>query len=142
MSYVFLSVLSSCFSNFFFFLIIRRPPSSTRMTHSFPTRRSSDLVHLVSCRNVLIYFDRDLQNRALGLFKDSLVRGGFLGLGAKESLRFSSHSKDFTNFAYSERIYRAGALRPMEKERVHRSEEPTSELQSLMRISYAVFCLQ
>src|SRR3546814_3059604 len=49
-----------------------------------------------------------------------------LGLGAKESLRFSSHSKDFTNFAYSER----------------RSEEHTSELQSLMRISYAVFCLK
>ncbi len=42
-------------------------------------------MHLISCRNVLIYFDRELQNRVIGLFKDSLTRKGFLGLGAKES---------------------------------------------------------
>ena len=63
-------------------------------------------VHLVSCRNVLIYFDRDLQDRAIGLFKDALPRGGFLGLGARESLRFSRHSKLFSDFSLSERIYR------------------------------------
>jgi chemotaxis protein methyltransferase CheR len=62
-------------------------------------------IHLVSCRNVLIYFDRDLQNRAVGLYKDSLVRKGFLGLGAKESLKFSSHADAFTEFAREERIY-------------------------------------
>ncbi len=62
-------------------------------------------VQLVSCRNVLIYFDRDLQDRALGLFKDSLVRKGFLGLGAKESLRFSSHAEAFSEFVLQERIY-------------------------------------
>lgn len=62
-------------------------------------------VNLISCRNVLIYFDRDLQSRAIGLFKDSLTRKGFLGLGAKESLRFSSHSEDFTEFSRQERIY-------------------------------------
>ena len=62
-------------------------------------------VHLVSCRNVLIYFDRDLQDRAVGLFKDSLVRKGFLGLGAKESLRFSGHADAFAAFAREERIY-------------------------------------
>ena len=45
----------------------------------------------MSCRNVLIYFDRALQDRALGLFRDSLCRQGFLGLGSKESLRFSVH---------------------------------------------------
>ncbi|HEX3801016.1 MAG TPA: CheR family methyltransferase [Verrucomicrobiae bacterium] len=60
---------------------------------------------LISCRNVLIYFNRDLQNRALGLFKDSLVRKGFLGLGSRESLRFSSHTADFSDFARNERIY-------------------------------------
>ena len=49
-------------------------------------------VHLVSCRNVLIYFDRELQDRAVGLFKESLVHRGFLGLGAKETLRFSAHA--------------------------------------------------
>ena len=50
-------------------------------------------LHLVSCRNVLIYFDRPLQDRAVGLFKDALVRKGFLGIGARESLRFNAHIK-------------------------------------------------
>ena len=40
-------------------------------------------MHLISCRNVLIYFDRALQDRAFGLFKDSLARKGFLGLGVE-----------------------------------------------------------
>ncbi|MGZ4962669.1 MAG: CheR family methyltransferase [Limisphaerales bacterium] len=62
-------------------------------------------VQLVSCRNVLIYFDRPLQDRAIGLFKDSLVRKGFLGLGAKESLRFNAHAPDFTEVVPEERIY-------------------------------------
>ena len=62
-------------------------------------------VQLVSCRNVLIYFDRELQDRAIGLFKDSLSRKGFLGLGAKESLHFSRHASDFSEFVRSERIY-------------------------------------
>jgi chemotaxis protein methyltransferase CheR len=62
-------------------------------------------VQLISCRNVLIYFDRDLQDRAIGLFKDSLVRKGFLGLGAKESLRFSRHGDAFSDFVLQERLY-------------------------------------
>lgn len=62
-------------------------------------------VQLVSCRNVLIYFDRDLQDRAVGLFKDALVRRGFLGLGARESLRFTRHAAAFDEFAPAERIY-------------------------------------
>ncbi|HSI11992.1 MAG TPA: CheR family methyltransferase [Chthoniobacter sp.] len=62
-------------------------------------------VHLVCCRNVLIYFDRELQDRSLRLFKDSLVRKGFLGLGAKESLHFSAYRNDFTEFLRDERIY-------------------------------------
>ena len=62
-------------------------------------------MQLVSCRNVLIYFNRGLQDRALGLFKDSLVRKGFLGLGAKETLRFSSQAASFTEFDREERIY-------------------------------------
>lgn len=63
-------------------------------------------VHLVSSRNVLIYFDRDLQDRALGLFGRSLVRGGFLGLGSKETLRFSRHSDGFADFDEAEKIFR------------------------------------
>ncbi len=63
-------------------------------------------VQLVSSRNVLIYFDRELQDRALGLFGESLVRGGFLGLGSKETLRFSRYSDGFADFDEGEKIYR------------------------------------
>lgn len=73
--------------------------------HSLATDAVFAEVHLVCCRNVLIYFDRELQDRAVGLFADSLVRNGFLGLGAKESLHFSAHAKSFTQFGKTERIY-------------------------------------
>lgn len=62
-------------------------------------------VHLVSCRNVLIYFDRELQNRAIGLMQDALIRRGFLGLGAKETLRFTNHAAAFDEFSRQARIY-------------------------------------
>lgn len=62
-------------------------------------------MQLISCRNVLIYFDLEIQNRAIGLFQDSLVRKGFLGLGSKETLRFSQHCDAFTDFAHDQRIY-------------------------------------
>ena len=65
---------------------------------------------MVSCRNVLIYFDRELQDRALGLFKDALCRKGFLGLGAKESLLFSSHAPSFDDFVLKDRIYQKKSL--------------------------------
>ncbi len=62
-------------------------------------------MHLISCRNVLIYFDRPLQDRAIGLFDESLVHKGFLGLGSKENIRFSSHADSFLEFDRNERIY-------------------------------------
>lgn len=77
--------------------------------HSLATDEVFSEVQLVSSRNVLIYFDRPLQDRALGLFGDSLVRGGFLGLGAKETLRFSRHSDSFIDFDEREKIYRRNA---------------------------------
>ncbi|MBS0284837.1 MAG: protein-glutamate O-methyltransferase CheR [Proteobacteria bacterium] len=73
--------------------------------HSLVTDAVFAEMHLISCRNVLIYFDRALQDRAIGLFRDSLVRGGFLGLGGKESLRFSSHARSFGDFVREEKIY-------------------------------------
>lgn len=76
--------------------------------HSLVTDEVFAEMHLISCRNVLIYFDRDLQNRALGLFKDALVRKGFLGLGARESLRFSAHAGAFAEFSREEKIYQKG----------------------------------
>lgn len=73
--------------------------------HSLVTDAVFAEMHFISCRNVMIYFNRDLQNHAIGLFKDSLVRGGFLGLGTKESLRFTSHSHHFKEFSAHDRIY-------------------------------------
>ncbi|MGF7190120.1 chemotaxis protein methyltransferase CheR [Robbsia andropogonis] len=73
--------------------------------HSLATDSVFSEVHLVSCRNVLIYFNGDLQNRATGLFADALVRRGFLGLGSKESMRFNAHADQFDEFADTERIY-------------------------------------
>lgn len=73
--------------------------------HSLVTDAVFAEMHLISCRNVLIYFDRNLQDRALGLFKDSLARKGFLGLGSKESLRFSEQAPFFADFVREEKIY-------------------------------------
>ncbi len=73
--------------------------------HSLVTDSVFAEVQFISCRNVLIYFDRPLQSRAIGLFKDSLARRGFLGLGSKESLRFSTHADAFEEFSLPARIY-------------------------------------
>ncbi len=63
-------------------------------------------MHFISCRNVLIYFNRPLQNRAFGLFHNSLVHRGFLGLGSKETVQFSDYAQNFEPFEARERIYR------------------------------------
>lgn len=74
--------------------------------HSLATDSVFAEVQLVSCRNVLIYFDQALQDRALGLFRDALCHHGFLGLGSKESLRFSSQAESFEEVSAEERLYR------------------------------------
>src|SRR3546814_6561799 len=94
--------------------MIRRPPRSTRTDTSFPTRRSSDLA---------MRLPRFLISRlAHPILPDATVMESFGRLAMKQSPakipawgRVNSHV---------------------------RSEEHTSELQSLMRISYAVFCLK
>jgi chemotaxis protein methyltransferase CheR len=73
--------------------------------HSLVTDSVFAEVQLVSCRNVLIYFDREFQDRAIGLFKDSLVHNGFLGVGAKETLRFSKYMPAFEEFSRDARVY-------------------------------------
>lgn len=67
-------------------------------------------VHLIICRNVLIYFNRALQNRVFSLFFDSLVARGILCLGSKETVRFSEYSDKFEDFAQKEKIYRKSRL--------------------------------
>jgi chemotaxis protein methyltransferase CheR len=74
--------------------------------HSLATDSVFAETHLVSCRNVLIYFNRKLQDRALGLFHESLAHRGFLGLGSKETLEFSAWGHRFEPVARTERIYR------------------------------------
>lgn len=73
--------------------------------HSLVTDASFSEMHYVSCRNVLIYFDKILQDRAIGLFAGSIGRKGFLGIGSKESLRFSAHASQFEEFVKEEKIY-------------------------------------
>jgi len=73
--------------------------------HSLATDSVFAEVELISCRNVLIYFERELQDRAIGVLRGSLCRRGFLGLGAKETLRFSSHVHAFNELLPDERIY-------------------------------------
>jgi len=77
--------------------------------HSLATDSVFAEVQMVSCRNVLIYFNRGLQDRALKLFRDALCRQGFLGLGAKESMRFSSQAEAFLDFVPAERIFQKRA---------------------------------
>src|SRR3546814_10053395 len=97
--------------------MIRRPPRSTRMTHSFPTRRSSEL-------------------------------GAHGDIGRGRRARRGRHGAQIVAHQRVDRGFLIGI--PLELEvadiaiaaRGERSEEHTSELQSLMRISYAVFCLK
>ncbi|MDB5815404.1 MAG: chemotaxis protein CheR [Rhodocyclales bacterium] len=77
--------------------------------HSLATDSVFAEVQLVSCRNVLIYFNRELQDRAIGLFRDALCHKGFLGIGTKESLRFSSHADAFVELAREDRVFQKAA---------------------------------
>lgn len=62
-------------------------------------------VNMVVCRNVLIYFDKDLQNKVIKLFDESLVNGGVLSLGSKENLRFSTSIHRFKPINELQKIY-------------------------------------
>ena len=66
-------------------------------------------MHLILCRNVLIYFTDPLQDRVLGLFRDSLVRGGYLCIGIKESLSFSGVAADFQLLSKDLPVFRRAA---------------------------------
>lgn len=74
--------------------------------HNLVTDNVFGEMQVVVCRNVLIYFNRELQDRAIKLFVDSLGNGCFLCLGTKESIKFSSFSHKFENFAGKENIFR------------------------------------
>lgn len=85
-------------------------PSLTRNVvfaqHNLVTDRSFSEFNVIFCRNVLIYFDRELQQRVHGLFYDSLAMFGILGLGSKESLKFSKYEPCYEKLHPREKLYR------------------------------------
>ena len=74
--------------------------------HNLVTDRSFSEFHVIFCRNVLIYFDRNLQDEVHSLFYESLVMFGTLGLGSKESLRLSKYEPCYERLDSREKLYR------------------------------------
>ena len=68
-------------------------------------------MHLIICRNVLIYFNKELQNSVISLFNESLIRKGLLCLGSKESLRFSKHVNHFSELVAEQKIYQKNIIK-------------------------------
>jgi len=65
-------------------------------THNLVSDRSFNEFHIIVCRNVLIYFNKELQERVFGVFDESLAKLGYLCLGSKETLKFSGIQHNFT----------------------------------------------
>ena len=74
--------------------------------HNLVTDSDFAEANLIICRNVLIYFDRELQNKTHKLFLYSLVQGGYLCLGSKETLQFSDAFPYFNVVDEAQKIYR------------------------------------
>ncbi|WP_413294888.1 CheR family methyltransferase [Bdellovibrio sp. HCB185ZH] len=84
--------------------------------HNMATGEGFVEAHLILCRNVLIYFNRELQERVFKLFYESLASRAFLGLGSKESIRFSACADGFDELNKEDKIYqKARALRTFHK---------------------------
>ena len=74
--------------------------------HNLVTDRSFSEFNVILCRNVLIYFDKSLQQRVHGLFYESLAMFGVLALGNKETLKFSACEDSYESLSDREKIYR------------------------------------
>jgi chemotaxis protein methyltransferase CheR len=74
--------------------------------HNLVSDGSFNEFNVIICRNVMIYFDRILQDRVHRLFYESLMTFGVLGLGHKESVRFSPHADRFEELEPNEKLYR------------------------------------
>jgi chemotaxis protein methyltransferase CheR len=74
--------------------------------HNLASDRSFNEFHAIVCRNVMIYFDRSLQDRVHELFYESLAMFGVLVLGHKESIRFTRFADRYEELDAGERIYR------------------------------------
>ncbi len=78
----------------------------TFIKHNLVQNRSFNMFNLIICRNVLIYFNKDLQSKILELFSDSLIPNGFLCLGTKESIDFIDKDKFFKTIDRKTKIYK------------------------------------
>lgn len=74
--------------------------------HNLATDASFNEFHVILCRNVMIYFDRVLQERVHNLLYESLVSFGVLGLGDKETIHFSPREADYEMLDGAEKWYR------------------------------------
>lgn len=74
--------------------------------HNLATDRSFNEFHVIVCRNVLIYFNKRLQNHVHHLFYESLSLSGFLGLGSREGVAFTSHGHHYEELHTTEKIFR------------------------------------
>jgi chemotaxis protein methyltransferase CheR len=100
---------SSYYSSRYEYALFNRELGSKMIfaTHNLVSDRSFNVFQLIMCRNVMIYFDKDLQERVLTLFDQSLEQLGFLALGSKETLRFSKISANYRQLD-KEKIWRKG----------------------------------
>src|ERR671931_729506 len=74
--------------------------------HNLVSDHSFNEFNVIVCRNVMIYFDKKLQNRVHRLFYESLVNFGVLALGHKEPIHFSQHAGDYEELDACEKLYR------------------------------------
>jgi chemotaxis protein methyltransferase CheR len=74
--------------------------------HNLVSDGSFNEFHVILCRNVMIYFDRTLQNRVHELFYESLVHLGVLGLGHKETVHFSPFEGRYEELDPDEKLYK------------------------------------
>ena len=74
--------------------------------HNLVSDRSFNEFHVIVCRNVMIYFDRSLQERVFELFHESLARLGVLALGHKETIRLSSFARHYEEVDPVEKLWK------------------------------------
>ncbi|MCD1261201.1 protein-glutamate O-methyltransferase CheR [Paenibacillus athensensis] len=81
--------------------------------HNLVMDGSFNEFHVILCRNVMIYFDSELQQKVHRLLYSSLIKGGFIGLGSKESIIFAPEGVTYEDFVPHERIYRKTDRAPL-----------------------------
>jgi len=74
--------------------------------HNLVTDQSFNEFHIIICRNVMIYFNKTLQNHVHHLFYESLFHSGFLGLGNREEIRFTDYAEYYEVLHSAEKLYR------------------------------------